>query len=283
MKVLNMPADKSDIKDMLVEIESAVCAALLYDFLELDKIEKSIKAIDDLLKNGDSLSLCENYFKSSGEGNVLYFISNILYNLKTKSQLVLTPDVLKWLGSVWKNFLTRNKVYQEQFVFFKDQKSKFEKYFGTGGLVHKIDNVHVVTQDFLVEVDDENAPLRKLERFHKAFAEIMSWMKPTYYFMLDYYYEWQSRSSSSMNENLQKKLETLKGFGYEGYTYGIIANAVCQSLAILEAMYLVLKKKKTSRQIFSIDGKSRLLSISEIYDIYRDKFLEAQNELSRLK
>jgi hypothetical protein len=196
---------------------------------------------------------------------------------------VLSPDVLKWLGSVWKNFLSRNKVYREQYNFFNDQKSKFEKYFGGGGLVHKIENVHVVTQDFIVDSEDENTPLRKLERFYKTFAEVMSWMKPTYYFMLDYYYEWQSRSVERVDENLQKKLETLKNFGYEGYTYGIIANAVCQSLAILEAVYLVLKKKKTSRQIFSIDGKSRLLSISEIYDIYRDKFLEAQTELARLK
>lgn len=278
-----MSDDSNHIRNMLVEIESAVFAALLYDFLEPQKIDNAIKTIDELLKDNNSLSQCESYFKSSGEGNVLYFISNILYNLKTKSQLVLTPDVLKWLGSVWKNFLSRNKVYQEQFTFFKDQKSRFEKYFGSGGLVHKIENVHVVTQDFLVESEDENTPMRKLERFYKTFAEIMSWMKPTYYFMLDYYYEWQSRSSSSVNESLQKKLETLKGFGYEGYTYGVITNAVCQSLAILEAMYLVLKKKKTSRQIFSIDGKSRLLSISEIYDIYRDKFLEAQNELARLK
>ncbi|MCX7679750.1 MAG: hypothetical protein N2316_11105 [Spirochaetes bacterium] len=274
---------ENEIRVLFREIENAVFVALIYDFMDKEKIDNAMSAIDLLLKDENSLGICEKYFSSSGEENVLYFISNILYNLKTKTQLVITPEVLKWLGSVWKNFINRNKVYQEQFGFFKDQKARFEKYFGTAGLVHKIENVHMVTQDFLVESNEEDTPLRKLERFYKTFSEIMGWMKPTYYFMLDYYYEWQSRSIESVDERIQKRLSSLKNFGYEGYTYGAIANAVCQSLAILEAVYLILKKKKTSRQIFSIDGKTRLLSISEIYDIYRDKLLEAQNELSRLK
>lgn len=282
MGIYNMLSE-NEIKTMLHKIEYALFAALTYDIIESEKIDKAINAIEMISKNENSLSICEKYFQSSKEGNVLYFISNILYNLKTKSQLVLSPEVLKWLCSVWKNFINRNKVYQEQFGFFKDQKSKFEKYFGTTGLVHKIENVHMVTQDFLIDSNDENTPLRKLERFYRTFSEIMGWMKPTYYFMIDYYYEWQSRSSESLDQKLQKRLESLKNFGYEGYTYGIIANAVCQALAILEAVYLILKKKKTSRQLFTIDGKTRLLSISEIYDIYRDKLLEAQNELSRLK
>ena len=46
---------------------------------------------------------------------VLFFLSNILYNLKQRGQLVLTDDVMKWLGSVWKNFLKRNRSYQEMF------------------------------------------------------------------------------------------------------------------------------------------------------------------------
>ena len=44
-----------------------------------------------------------------------------------------------------------------------------------------------------------------------------------------------------------------------------------------------MKKKKSSRQIVSFGGKSRLLSTSEVYEIYRDKFLEAREELARLK
>lgn len=275
--------ESAGITKTLEQIEEAVYAALLYQFYPLDQVESTNRAIDSLISKPENLALCESYFKSRGENNVLYFISNILYNLKTKNQLVLTPEVFKWLGSVWKNFLTRNRTYQESMPVFADYRERLNKYFPGGSLVHKIENVHLVTQDFLVESDDENTPLRKLERFYKTFSEIMSWMKPTYYFMLDYYYEWQARSSDSVDKKLVDSLESFKNFGHQGYTFGVISYVVCQSLAILEAVYLVLKKKKSSRQIVSFNGKSRLLSTSEVYEIYRDKFQEAREELARLK
>jgi len=275
--------DSTDITKTLEGIEDAVFTALIYDFYPADRIEGIIRSIETLVSRQENLAACESYFKSRGESDVLYFISNILYNLKTKSQLVLTPDVLKWLGSVWKNFLVRNRTYQDHHPLFTDYRNRLGKYFPGGNLIHKIENVHQVTQDFIVDSEDENTPLRKLERFHKLFSELLSWMKPTYYFMLDYYYEWQSRGNSGENEKLKNSLDTLKGFGRSGYTYGTIVYVTCQSLAILEALYLVLKKRKTSRQIFSMDGKSRLLSTSEIYELYRDKFQEARDELARLK
>ncbi|MBP7584764.1 MAG: hypothetical protein KBA61_12055 [Spirochaetes bacterium] len=275
--------ESSNITGTLDEIEDAVYTALLYKFYPLERIDAVNRSIDSLIAKPENLSACESYFKARGENDVLYFISNILYNLKTKSQLVLTPDVFKWLGSVWKNFLTRNRTYQENFSLFEEYRDRMEKYIPRGSLVHKLENVNLVTQDFLVDSDDETTPLRKLERFHKTFSEIMSWMKPTYYFMLDYYYEWQARSVDSVDKKLSESLESFKNFGQSGYSYGSISFVVCQSLAILEALYLVLKKKKTSRQIVSFDGKSRLLSTSEVYEIYRDKFQEAREELARLK
>jgi hypothetical protein len=275
--------EQASIEKTLEQVADAVYTALIYDYYPLDRIDGIINTINTIVAKPENLAACEDYFRSKGESDVLYFISNILYNLKTKNQLVLTPEVFKWLGSVWKNFLARNRAYQENSSLFADYRNRLSKYFPPGSLVHKIENVHLVTQDFIVESEDENTPLRKLERFHKTFSEIMSWMKPTYYFLLDYYYEWQARSGDSVDAKLSERLESLKEFGYKGYTYGVISFVTCQSLAILEALYLVLKKKKTSRQIVSFDGKSRLLSTSEVYDIYRDKFQEAREELARLK
>lgn len=275
--------EQAGIIKTLEQIEEAVYTALIYDYYPIDRIDGIIQTIDTIVAKPENLASCESYFKSRGDNDVLYFISNILYNLKTKNQLVLTPEVFKWLGSVWRNFLARNKAYQENFSQFQDYRKRLAKYFPPGSLVHKIENVQAVTQDFIVDSEDENTPLRKLERFHKTFSEIMSWMKPTYYFLLDYYYEWHARSGESADAKLSDRLESLKEFGYKGYTYGSISFVTCQSLAILEALYLVLKKKKTSRQIVSFDGKSRLLSTSEVYDIYRDKFQEARDELARLK
>ncbi len=275
--------DATDITGRLEKIEEAVFTALTYGFYPMEKIEGILQSIDALFSKKESLDACGSYFATRGDSNVLYFISNILYNMKTKSSLALTPDAFKWLGSVWKNFLMRNRKYQEHHQMFLDYKDRLGKYFPGGNLIHKIENVHLVTRDFIVDSEDENTPLRNLERFHKIFSELLSWMKPTYYFMLDYYSEWQSRGNPEERRLETGSLETLKGFGHPGYTYGSIVYVTCQSLALLEALYLVLKKKKTSRQIFSMDGKSRLLSTSEIYELYRDKFQESREELARLK
>ena len=170
----------SGVNESLDRIGNAVYTALMYEYYPLDRIESVIGEIDSLISKPENLSHCEAYFKSKGDNDVLYFFSNILYNLKTRSNLVLTPDVFKWLGSVWRNFLNRNRVYQENNPMYVDFQGRLEKYFPRGSLVHKIENVHLVTQDFFVDSDDENTPLRKLERFYKSFSEIMSWMKPTY-------------------------------------------------------------------------------------------------------
>ena len=104
-----------DIPKILDQIGDAILISLAYKRYPLDRLEQFMDAIDDIMANPANRKECENHLRSSGSNYVLFFLSNILYNLKQRGQLVLTDDVMIWLGSVWKNFLKRNKSYQEMF------------------------------------------------------------------------------------------------------------------------------------------------------------------------
>jgi hypothetical protein len=108
-------------------------------------------------------------------------------------------------------------------------------------------------------------------------------MKPTYFVLLDYYYERNMKTGITLSEGEMLEKQGLNAFGSDGYTYIEIASVACQTLGILEALYLILKKRKTSRQIIIIDGKTKFLTISEIYDFYRDRFNMMKEELVRMK
>ena len=181
---------KINIHRTLEEIGDAVMAALAYKRYPLDHLDRVIFAIDDLMLNPANRKECEKHLKSSGSNYVLFFLSNILYNLKQRGQLVLSEDVMKWLGSVWKNFLKRNKSYQEMFPGIDEYRIKMRKYYPGGGtFVSQIDNVNLVKDDFVLDSDSEDSPIRKLERFYQAALEILNAMKPSYFFLLDYHYE----------------------------------------------------------------------------------------------
>ncbi len=274
----------SEIYGLLDDICEAVMTALKYEFYKYENLDAVSQSIDDIIKEPANIRICEKYFKSSAHGDVLFFLSNIIYNLKTKNDLVLSSDVLIWLGSVWKNFIKRNKSYQDLFPAFNEYGSHFVKYYSTDEkTITQIENVQLVKEDFLADPDSENTRIKNLEKFSTSTTELLSWMKPTYSFLLDYYYERKLKAGedSSVGVNLEKN--GLGGFGHEGFTYRDVTMLACKSLGVLEALYLVLKKKKTSRQIISINGKSRLLSTAEVYNIYRDKFNEMKNELMNLK
>lgn len=273
-----------DISDELEIIGDAVIIALSYKYYPVKEIDAIIQSIDTLTTQQENVLGIEEHFKSSGSSYVLFFLSNIIYNLKTKSDLHLTPDVVKWLGSVWKNFLRRNKSYQELYPLFNDYRERFKKYYpGEGTSITKIENVHLVKDEFIDDDDPENSKVKNLEKFHQVMAELLSWMKPTYFVLLDYYYERNMKTGVILAEAEEHEKNGLTVFGHENYTYWDICFVTTQALGVLEALYLTLKKKKTSRQIINVDGKSRFLSVSEIYDIYRDKFNQMKEELTKMK
>ncbi len=277
-------SDKIEIGKKLDEIGEAVLTAISYQFIPYSDIDEVIESIDMILQDPEHLRTCEAYFKSSSRNDVLFYLSNIIYNLKTKSELKLTADVLKWLGSVWKNFIRRNKSYQDLYPLFAEFRNQFKKYYPDESvLVKQINNVHLVKDDFIDDNDPELTALRKLERFYQVISELLSWMKPTYFVLLDYYYERNMKTGVSLSEGEMLEKQGLNAFGREGYTYIEIASIACQTLGILEALYLILKKRKTSRQIITIDGKTKFLTISEIYDFYRDRFNMMKEELVRMK
>ncbi len=277
-------SDKIEIGKKLDEIGEAVLTAISYQFIPYNDIDEVVESIDDILSSQDHLRTCEAYFKSSSRNDVLFYLSNIIYNLKTKSELKLTADVLKWLGSVWKNFIRRNKSYQDLYPLFSEFRNQFKKYYPDDSvLVKQINNVHLVKDDFIDDNDPELSALRKLERFYQVISELLSWMKPTYFVLLDYYYERNMKTGVSLSEGEMLEKQGLNAFGREGYTYIEIASVACQTLGILEALYLILKKRKTSRQIITIDGKTKFLTISEIYDFYRDRFNMMKEEIVRMK
>jgi hypothetical protein len=272
------------ISDELERIGDAVIVALSYKYYPLKEIDSILQSIDTLTTEQENISKIEEHFKSSGSSYVLFFLSNIIYNLKTKNELHLTPDVVKWLGSVWKNFLRRNKSYQELNPLFSGYRESFKKYYpGETTSITKIDNVQIVKEDFIDDDDPENSKLKNLEKFYQVMAELLSWMKPTYYVLLDYYYEVNLKTGVVSAEAGEHEKNGLAVFGHENYSYWDICFVTTQALGVLEALYLTLKKKKTSRQIINVDGKSRFLSVSEIYDIYRDRFNQQKEELVKMK
>jgi len=269
-----------NIDKLLEEIGDALLLSISYKRYPSNQLIDLIKSIDLLTSDMELMKECENYFRTPGSNYVLFFLSNILYNLKRKGELVLTPDVFKWLGSVWKNFLNRNLNYQE-FINFSTtiRKEISEFYPSDSGFINKISNAHMVNDVYLSNSDKELNKVRILEDFYRNTLEVLNAMKPTYFFLLDYYYE--RRISTGENEEAATQLEVkgLSGFGDMGYTYEDILIILCKTLGILEAVYLLLKKKKSNRILFSINGKQKLLSTSEIYAFYLDKFDSTKKEL----
>ena len=272
-----------NIPKMLEQIGDAVLVSLAYKIYPMDKLNQFMDAIDDIMSNPANRKECENHLRSSGSNYVLFFLSNILYNLKQRGQLVLTDDVMKWLGSVWKNFLKRNKSYQELRPSIDEYRTKLRKYYpGLGTFISQIDNVNLIKDDFVVDADSEESPIKKLEKFYQSAWEILNAMKPSYFFLLDYYYEKKIATGIDSNDAVALEAGGLVKFGHINYTYSEIAVLICQALGILEAAYLILKKKKSQRRLISVNGKQKFLTSPEIYNMYLEKFNAMKKELTSL-
>ena len=272
-----------NIPNALEEIGEAVLAAIGYRRYPLHQIDRLMGVIDRIITNPSSRAQCEEHLKSAGSNYVLFFLSNILYNLKQRGQLVLSEEVMKWLGSVWKNFLKRNKTYQEMFPQFDEYRITMRKYYpGGGSFVNQIENVNLIKDDFTVAAESNDSPVRKLERFHNGAQEILTAMKPSYFFLLDYHYEKKMSTGVDTPEAAAHEAGGLAKFGHLGHTYLDIAVLTCQALGILEAAYLILKKKKSQRRLIVFDGKQKFLTTSEIYTMYLDRFNAMKKELTGL-
>ena len=231
-----------------------------------------------------SLGQCEYYFKAVGSSYILFFFSNIIYNLKTKNDLFLTQDVLKWLASVWKNFIQRNKTYQNYFRLMDVYTGTMQKYFTEDtSFINKLSNVNQVSDQFVNVKGGDDSELDRLEKFFQVSEEISNAMKPTYFFLQDFFKEVNIATGEFPPEAEAIEKNGLSGFGQGEYTYKRIVEYACKSAGILEAVYLLLKKKKSTRQFRIFDGKKRFLTTSEIYDIYAEKFSSLKKEYGELK
>jgi hypothetical protein len=272
-----------NIDETLEDIGEAVLTAITYKRSSVEHVEYIIQTIDSIIDNPTYLKQCEVHFKSEGSNYILFFLSNIIYNLKKQGELILTPEVLKWLGSVWKNFLKRNKSYQELFPHIDKHRILLKQYYpGNGVFINQIDNVNLVKEQYIDTIDEENNNLDTLEKFYHSIAELLTWMRPTFFFLLDFYYECKLNTGIDMKGSAEIEAKGLTGFGQFNYTYLDISLLATQCLGVLEASYLLLKKKKSSRRIFSIDGKQKFLTPSEIYTAYLDKFNQMKKELTSL-
>ncbi|OHD66326.1 MAG: hypothetical protein A2176_07515 [Spirochaetes bacterium RBG_13_51_14] len=274
---------KLNIPRSLEEIGEAVLASLAYKRYPRDKLDRVMKTVDYIMSHPANRKECENHLKSSGSNYVLFFISNILYNLKQRGQLILTDDVMKWLGSVWNNFLKRNKLYQDLFPRIDEYRIKLRKYYpGVGTFINQIENVNLIKEDFVIDVELEESPIRKLERFHQSAQEVLNAMKPSYFFLLDYYYEKKMATGADSNDAVAIEAGGLVKFGQLNYTYAELAILTCQALGILEAAYLILKKRKSHRRLISVNGKQKFLTTPEIYNMYLEKFNAMKKELTNI-
>jgi hypothetical protein len=272
-----------DIPKALDEISDAVMTSLSYKPYPLHKLEMTIQSIDAIVSNPSNLKQCEECLKSTGTNYVLFFLSNIIYNLKRQGELVLTDEIIKWLGSVWKNFLKRNKLYQEIFPAVDEYRIKLGKYYPLGAsFISQIENVNLIMDDFIDDAASDDSALKRLEKFHQSASEILSAMKPTYFFLLDYYYEKKINTGADSSEAVTFEVGGLNKFGQPNYTYRDIMILICQALGILEAAYLHLKKKKSQRRLINVNGKQKFLTASEIYTVYLERFNAMKKELVNL-
>jgi hypothetical protein len=272
-----------DIPKTLDEISDAVMISLSYKPYPLHKLEMTIQTIDAIVSDPSNLKQCEECLKSTGTNYVLFFLSNIIYNLKRQGELMLTDEIIKWLGSVWKNFLKRNKSYQELFPAVDEYRTKLGKYYPLGAsFINQLENVSLIKDDFIDDAASDDGALRKLEKFYQSASETLSAMKPSYFFLLDYYYEKKINTGADSSEAVALEVGGLNKFGQPNYTYREIMVLTCQVLGILEAAYLLLKKKKSQRRLINVSGKQKFLTASEIYTVYLEKFNSMKKELVNL-
>jgi hypothetical protein len=273
---MNIPAALEQIGESLI-------SALEYKRYPVEELDKSLEFIEEMSKNPDLISECEKHFKSEESSYVLFYISNTLYNLKTKSQITLNPETMKWLTSVWKNFLIRDKKYQEKFGVIDQYRKEFEEFFPAGSVfVNQIENVQFIKERY-IKVNNSQELIKGLEHFHHSMSELKSWMKPTYFFMLDYYYERRLKTGQDNINAVLLEREGLWGFGETGYSYGEISVMNTQALAFLEGVYLILKKTDTGKKIIILDGKQKFLSVPEIYNRYVESLAAAKKEIVSIK
>ncbi len=268
----------------LREIGDVLLRCLRYETCSIERLDAALVSIDEIMNDPGSLGQCEYYFKATGSSYILFFFSNIIYNLKTKNDLMLTQDVLKWLASVWKNFIQRNKTYQNYFRLMDLYSDTMKKYYSEDtSFINKLSNVNLVTQQFISGNAEDDSELDRMEKFFQVSEEISNAMKPTFYFLQDFFREVKISTGEVPKEAEIIEAKGLSGFGHETYTYKKIIEYSCKSAGILEAVYLMLKKKKPIRQFRIFDGKKRFLTTSEIYDLYMEKFSSLKKEFGELK
>jgi len=276
--------EEMEVHDALNEIGDVLVCCLKYEPCPIDRLDKAIELIDGIINDPENLKSCEYYFKSAGGNYVLFFFSNIIYNLKTKNDLYLTTDVLKWLAGVWKNFIKRNKTYQNFFKLYNNYSQVFINYFDEdSSFINRLTNINNISDFFLKGDQGDDSELARFEKFYQITEEIINVMKPTYFFLLDFVKEMKIATGKSLEGADEIEKDGLAFFGYDVFTYKKILASACKTLAILEGVYLLLKKKKTNRQFRIFDGKKKFVTTGEVYDIYSEKFDLMKKEYMELK
>lgn len=279
-----MSDSKAIVDQALKEIGEVIYLCLKYEPCPVDRLDASLAAIDKIINDPDHLRECEYYFKASGSNYILFFFSNIIYNLKTKNDLILNQDVVKWLASVWRSFVQRNKNYQLYFSLNRQYSTLLGKFYGEDkAFITKINNVTLVNEHFVHGGLGDDSEIDKLEKFFQVTEEILNAMKPSCFFLQDFYKEMKIATGEVPAEAEAIEKRGLAGFGADIYTYRKLVEDACKTLGLLEAIYLLLKKKKTARQFRIFDGKKKFLTTGEIYEIYADKFNTWKKELVDLK
>jgi hypothetical protein len=275
---------KAAVDQALKEIGEVIYICLKYEACPIERLDNSLALIDKIIKDPDHLRECEYYFKASGSNYILFFFSNIIYNLKTRNDLILNQDVLKWLASVWNSFIQRNKKYQLYFPLNKQYSKLLEKFYGAETtFISKINNVTMVNEHFINGGLGDDSEIEKLERFFQVTEEILFVMKPSCFFLQDFFKEMKIATGEVPAEAAEIEKRGLAGFGADIYTYRKLVGDICRTLGLLEAIYLLLKKKKSARQFRIFDGKKKFLTTGEIYGIYAKKFDSWKKELHDLK
>lgn len=81
---------KLKVDQSLREIGDVLLKCLRYEPCSIERLDATLRVIDEIMGDPSSIGQCEYYFKATGSNYILFFFSNIIYNLKTKNDLILT-------------------------------------------------------------------------------------------------------------------------------------------------------------------------------------------------
>lgn len=272
-----------EVEKIFSTLGDVILRCLKYELCEKEYLDEAFEYVDCIRKDPVAQKLYMEHFDDGGKQSILFYFSNIVYGLKTKSDLDMSEKTFLWLTSVWKNFLERNRSYNEYVDLSKSYDDLFSSLLGYDRTcISKLTHVAEVKNYFIGKGNTVKSHLDDLEKFYIASSEIAAVMKPSYFFFTDLAKEIKIKTDETVEGAIEIEQRGLANFGSEDCNYFTVIGNTCYSTLLLEAVYLFLKTRKNFTSFKVIDGKKKFITTADVYKYYSTKLIEHQREFLKL-